>query len=447
MEVGVEAVPLSGQTHGRRAGESFPHLTSPLNDQVNQTFTCTLRVTDKGSPPLSSLATLILYVVEDVPTTTTTTITTTPLALTQPFYLAEVWPGMHGFSLCLQLLLNTVYAVPPPAALTPSRPYLLGEPHSHTHVVGSPLTTFPAPVKVKGCNLMMSQVTYTLRNAWPGVTGEEVFVIDSVTGQVSLARGLDGSWVSGGNTLVVPLLIQAQDSIGRTTTAILQVTTRLQNTTNTHPQPSTLPAPPCRPASPTPCPCLASRSRRRGRLSFTRLSYAAEMFTTDVLVGRVEARLGGRRGSVRYSWASSTNVTTFVMNSISGVITVEPLGAAPGRHLLTARATAGRLTTTAQVSVRVLEDKKEGSGGDWARWDRTLGALRTCEPSDLVGLQVAVGVLAALLAAAVIAAAVSAMLLYRRRKASEARAQTEVKPISTLGSAYPNLSFSRETPE
>ena len=66
-----------------------------------------------------------------------------------------------------------------------------------------------------------------------------------------------------------------------------------------------------------------------------------------------------------------------------------------------------------QVSVRVLGEEKEekGGGGNWLRWIRTVC---TCEPSDLLGLQVAIGVLASLLGLGLIAASVSGVLLYRR---------------------------------
>ena len=97
-------------------------------------------------------------------------------------------------------------------------------------------------------------------------------------------------------------LLQAQDSSGSVSTAILQVVMRTQDTSIPHPQHFTTPGPPCRPASSTACPCLATRSRGRPRLSFTRLSYAAEVFSTDTFVGRVEASVGGRGGRVRYSW-------------------------------------------------------------------------------------------------------------------------------------------------
>ncbi|MPC83246.1 hypothetical protein E2C01_077951 [Portunus trituberculatus] len=94
----------------------------------------------------------------------------------------------------------------------------------------------------------------------------------------------------------------AQDQSGRVTTAVLQVTMKTQGTTSTGTLPSTTPAPSRHHDSSTACPCLASWSRGQRRLSFTRLSYAAEVFSTDTFVGRVEARLGTRGGSVRYSW-------------------------------------------------------------------------------------------------------------------------------------------------
>lgn len=423
MEVGVEGLcPLAvgEKQYGGVAGDSYVvplHLTSPLNDMVNETFTCTLRVTDMGTSPLSSIANLTLSVVEDVPNTTTATTTTaatttsTTFTLGLPFYLAEVWPGME---------------------------------------VGLYLTTFPELVKVKESDPALSQVTYALRDAWPGVNGTEYFAINSSTGQVLLARDLqDGSWAAGGGGIFVPLVIQAQDSSGTVSTAILHIVMRSEGAPTYHLQPSVKPTPPCRPASSSPCSCPAIPSQDRPRLSFTMLSYASEVFSTDSLVGRVEARLGGRQGFVRYSWASPTNVTGFVLNSVTGDITIGPSGVTPGRHLLTALATAGRLSATAQVRVRVLEEKEEEGGGDGngLRRVRTVNTSRKCEPSELVGLQVAVGVLASLLGLVLLAAGVCGVLLYRRRKAREARARTEVKHISTLGSAYPNLSFSRESPE
>lgn len=314
--------------------------------------------------------------------------------------------------------------------------------------VGSFLNTFPAPVKVKGADLELPQVTYTIRNAWPGAVNEaEVFAINSLTGQVSLARELDGSWAADcdDTSSFVPLVIQAQDQGGRVTTAVLQVTMKPKVTTSTHTPPNTIPAPPRHQDSSTACRCLAFRSRGQRRLSFTRLRYAAEVFSTDTFVGRVEARLGERGGLVRYSWASPPNVTSFIINSSSGVITIGSSGVPPGRYLLAVRAAAGSLHATAQVSVRVLEEGEEKpDGGCRQSGVRTEDA---CEPCELLGLQVAVGVLAALLGLLLIAAGVLGVLVYRRRKAREAKARTEVKHISTLGSAYPNLSFSRESPE
>lgn len=416
MEVDVEGVcPLAaeGRQYGGVAGEHHPvhfHLISRLEELVNQTLSCTIKVTDMGSPPLFSRSLLTVHVLEDLPTTTTTTPTThsSTLEMELPFYLAEVWPGME---------------------------------------VGSFLNTFPAPVKVKGGDLMLPQVTYTIRNAWPGINGAEVFAINSLTGQVSLARELDGSWAAGcdDTSSFVPLVIQAQDQRGRVTIAILQVTMKPQGTASTRTLPSTTTAPSHHHDSSTACPCLAFRSRGQRRLSFTRLSYTAEVFSTDTFVGRVEARLGARGGLVRYSWASPTNVTSFIINSNSGVITIGPSGVPPGRHLLAVRAAAGCLHATAQVSVRVLEKEEEKPDGS-----SRLSRVRTesiCEPCELLGLQVAVGVLAALLGVALIAAGVLGVLVYRRRKAREAKARTEVKHISTLGSAYPNLSFSRESQE
>ncbi|XP_045129238.1 uncharacterized protein LOC123514993 isoform X2 [Portunus trituberculatus] len=300
VEVDVEGVcPLVAgkRQYGGVAGEHHLvhfYLTSPLEELVNQTLACTIKVTDMGSPPLFSRSLLTVYVVEDLPSTTTTATTTTSntLEMELPFYLAEVWPGME---------------------------------------VGSFLNMFPAPVKVKG-DLMLSQVTYTIRNAWLGVNGAEVFAINSLTGQVFLARKLDDSWAAGcdNTSSFVPLVIQAKDQSSRVTTAVLQVTMKTQGTTSTGTLPSTTPAPSRHHDSSTACPCLASWSRGQRRLSFTRLSYAAEVFSTDTFVGRVEARLGTRGGSVRYSWASPANVTSFIINSISGVITIGPLRSATG---------------------------------------------------------------------------------------------------------------------
>lgn len=475
MELGVEgacplAVAAAAETtagteagrYGGAAGQRHTvrfHLTSPLHDLGNETLTCVLRVTDLGSPPLSSTVTFTLQVVDEESPITSSINTDTPLHLALPFYLAEVWPGMDA---------------------------------------GTPLTTSPESVGVQGGDPTLQEVTYTLRDAWPG-NGTEYFAINSATGQVRLRRTLDATvpTADGGNGGFVPILIQAQDSSGRVSTAVLQV--RMSSLVNpkqtthdlqpssrlvssSHPQPSQSHLHPSTLASPSQpnsfihpakvslpdtsshpqalthtdslaaCLCPSPSSRGRARLDFSRLSYAAEVFLKDTFVGRVEARVVGLHGGlVHYSWAPGTNTTSFLVNGTSGVISVAPAGVSPGQHHLTIRATAGPLTTTAQVTVRVREEveekktkkKKQDDDGD-VFIGLLSGYQKTCDPEELVGLKVAVGVLAALLGVVLLAGCVVGALLYRRRKA---RARTEVKHISTLGSAYPNLSFSRDSPE
>lgn len=72
-----------------------------------------------------------------------------------------------------------------------------------------------------------------------------------------------------------------------------------------------------------------------------------------------------------------------------------------------------------QVMVQVLEGEEEEktmtqNGDDGVFTVLRSDSLRTCDPEEMLGLQVAVGVLASLLGLVLIAAGVAAVLLYRR---------------------------------
>lgn len=78
-------------------------------------------------------------------------------------------------------------------------------------------------------------------------------------------------------------------------------------------------------------------------------------------------------------------------------------------------------TKLLQVTVRVLEEKDKEEERKTKQDDKKdvfIGlrsdSLRTCDPEELVGLKVAVGVLASLLAVVLIAAGVAGVLQYRR---------------------------------
>lgn len=66
-----------------------------------------------------------------------------------------------------------------------------------------------------------------------------------------------------------------------------------------------------------------------------------------------------------------------------------------------------------EVEEKKTRKKKDDDDGD-VFIGLLSGSQRTCDPEELVGLKVAVGVLAALLAVVLLAACVAGVMLYRR---------------------------------
>ncbi|XP_037784092.1 uncharacterized protein LOC119580176 isoform X11 [Penaeus monodon] len=335
-------------------------LTSELDYEKQQQLTCTLKAQDLGTPAFTATADLTVNVEN-----------------------RQDEPPLFGYKFYYSTL--------------------------ESSTAGEVLVVKPEAIQAE--NVEGTGVTYSMENARSDVNGLEYFTIDSGSGTVSVTKDIDNSFLehervsfilkaeatTGGGGADFSALEVTLPPVPTTTpppTTTPTTTTPPPTTTptvatcpvctcptleSTSPWPATSPAtcPPCEPSTTeavtctpcptsTPCPTLPTETPTTcpsvtcpstdqppgPTLTFKKASYAGEIFATTSrvwTVGVVE-----ENADVTFSWEGGDD-KNFAIDPTSGEISSKKSELEVKKYELTAVATAGELSDTAQVIIKVIE--------------------------------------------------------------------------------------------
>nr|XP_045611647.1 protein dachsous-like isoform X6 [Procambarus clarkii] len=353
--VAVEGCPLRAtlDQYGGASGSPQPVqflLTSKLDFETQETYTCSVTATDQGVPPRTSTASTITLTVEDEPDE--------PPKFTYDYYYTQVISSQSSVT---------------------------------------PLEMEPGDILAQdGDTTINSPITYTMRDARSDVPGTNYFTINADTADVTITTDLDDTILT---FMSVTFIITGTDTSGTSSSVTLRVdlppvsTTTVSTTDVTCPA-CTCPAMTTQDETTTPCPTEASTttcplcptdetttstlntcppvtcpsyttttedsSQQAPR--FTKDAYSGETFPESKNVFQVSVYEDGS-GGTEFSWESGDD-DYFAINPTSGWITTKKDYTPPRIYELVAVASSisePQLKDRAQVTIKVVSTSAQNA--------------------------------------------------------------------------------------
>nr|XP_045611648.1 protocadherin Fat 4-like isoform X7 [Procambarus clarkii] len=332
--VAVEGCPLRAtlDQYGGASGSPQPVqflLTSKLDFETQETYTCSVTATDQGVPPRTSTASTITLTVEDEPDE--------PPKFTYDYYYTQVISSQSSVT---------------------------------------PLEMEPGDILAQdGDTTINSPITYTMRDARSDVPGTNYFTINADTADVTITTDLDDTILT---FMSVTFIITGTDTSGTSSSVTLRVDLPPVSTTTVSTTDVTCPACTC-PAMttqdetttstlntcpPVTCPSYTTTTEDSSQQAprFTKDAYSGETFPESKNVFQVSVYEDGS-GGTEFSWESGDD-DYFAINPTSGWITTKKDYTPPRIYELVAVASSisePQLKDRAQVTIKVVSTSAQNA--------------------------------------------------------------------------------------
>ncbi|XP_069164419.1 protocadherin Fat 3 isoform X6 [Procambarus clarkii] len=332
--VAVEGCPLRAtlDQYGGASGSPQPVqflLTSKLDFETQETYTCSVTATDQGVPPRTSTASTITLTVEDEPDE--------PPKFTYDYYYTQVISSQSSVK---------------------------------------PLEMEPGDILAQdGDTTINSPITYTMRDARSDVPGTNYFTINADTADVTITTDLDDTILT---FMSVTFIITGTDTSGTSSSVTLRVDLPPVSTTTVSTTDVTCPACTC-PAMttqdetttstlntcpPVTCPSYTTTTEDSSQQAprFTKDAYSGETFPESENVFQVSVYEDGS-GGTEFSWESGDD-DYFAINPTSGWITTKKDYTPPRIYELVAVASSisePQLKDRAQVTIKVVSTSAQNA--------------------------------------------------------------------------------------